>query len=175
MRIHCLCFRCCVPTIIYSFCLSFCQLCVWTAVYVYTCVCVFMNVFRSIYKPARFNALLQHWPSITISLQRLQDQSQTLRVCLPLVSLFSLSPFTHDLSLSFSQTAPLPYLPTVRLNHFLLSHVLYLLRSAVNLPLIFLPLLSVTRLSSLLLSPLILSGLHLADCTLFSFVFSLLS
>lgn len=52
----------------------------------------------------------------------------------------NLTLFTCDLSLSFSQTAPLPYMPTVRLNHFLLSHVLYLPCSPVNLPLIFSPL-----------------------------------
>lgn len=64
----------------------------------------------------------------------------TVSVCLSqLISLFSFSSSTRDLSLSFSQTAPLPYLPTVCLNHFLLWHVLYLPCSPVNLPLTFLP------------------------------------
>lgn len=61
-------------------------------------------------------------------------------------SLSSLSPFTRDLSLSFSPTAPLPYLPTGCCNHSLLSHAL------LSISLLFFPL-SYLSLASVLPPP----------------------
>lgn len=82
--------------------------------------------------PSAGRALPSHYSGSTAN--------HRLSVCLSrLISLFSFPSSTGDLSLSFSPTAPLPYLPAVGLNHFLLWHVLYLPCSAVNLPLFSLP------------------------------------
>lgn len=117
--------------------------------------------------PSAGRALPSHYSGSTAN--------HRLSVCLSrLISLFSFPSSTGDLSLSFSPTAPLPYLPAVGLNHSLLWHALYLRCSAaVNLPLFSPPRPCHTPPSvrppvrpPSLLSPFTFSGAHLTDCIL---------
>lgn len=65
---------------------------------IHTCPCMFMSVFRSIFKPVRFNALSQCWSSITISLQRLQANHKPCASVSTSLFLFSLLSFVIFLS-----------------------------------------------------------------------------
>lgn len=136
-------------------------------------MCMSVFVFRSIYKPAWFNAV----PGAGQALPSHYTGSRTnqrLRVSVsPNLSLFPLLSLVIFLFHSLRQF-PSPTCPQSTLITFSSHHVLYLPHSPVNLPLVLPPPVALLCRSSLCVLSL-LSGLHLTDCTLLcvSFFFSL--
>lgn len=90
--------------------------CIWVSKCVTTCLRVPLDLYIN---QSGFNAL--GWALASHYTGSITNRTFSVPVS---TNLSLLSPFVRDLSLSFSQTAPPPYLPTACCNHSLLSHAL---------------------------------------------------